>query len=113
MTVLEAMMMGSPLGPTLANAFMCHWEEKWLRNCPASFKPVLYRRYVDDTFLIFDSPHQIDLFLNYLNSQHENIEFTCDKESDSRLPFLDIHVTRGDTFSTSIYRKPTFPLFAP
>ena len=105
---VDGVAMGSPLGPTLANAFMCHWEEKWLRNCPASFKPVLYRRYVDDTFLIFDSPHQIDLFLNYLNSQHENIEFTCDKESDSRLPFLDINVTRGDTFSTSIYRKHTF-----
>ena len=105
---VDGVAMGSPLGPTLANAFMCHWEEKWLRNCPASFKPVLYRRYVDDTFLIFDSPHQIDLFLNYLNSQHENIEFTCDKESDSRLPFLDINVTRGDIFSTSIYRKPTF-----
>ena len=25
--------MGSPLGPTLANAFLCHYEKLWLDNC--------------------------------------------------------------------------------
>ena len=24
--------MGSPLGPVLANIFMCHFEEKWILN---------------------------------------------------------------------------------
>ena len=53
---IDGVAMGSPLGPTLANAFMCHWERKWLNECPPDFKPVLYKRYVDDTFLIFKSP---------------------------------------------------------
>ena len=50
---IDGVAMGSPLGPTFANAFLCHYEQKWLDSCPYAFKPTLYRRYVDDTFLIF------------------------------------------------------------
>ena len=35
--------MGSPLGPTLANVFLYHYE-KWLGSCPSHFKPIVYRR---------------------------------------------------------------------
>ena len=106
---IDGVAMGSPLGPTLANVFMCHMEKKWLQACPSHFKPILYRRYVDDTFLLFTEESHIDLFLQFLNSQHRNISFTCDKEVNNVLPFLDIKIKRGaDNFSTSIYRKPTF-----
>ena len=47
--------MGSPLGPSLANVFLCYHEQIWLQNCPSEFKPVICRRYVDDTFLLFRS----------------------------------------------------------
>ena len=40
--------MGSPLGPTLANVFMCHFENIWLENCPSHFKPIVYRWFADD-----------------------------------------------------------------
>ena len=43
--------MGSPLGPALANIFMCSLESKWLRDCPNDLKPVFYRRYIDDIFV--------------------------------------------------------------
>ena len=103
------MAMGSPLGPTLANAFMCHMERKWLQECPVDFKPVFYRRYVDDCFLIFNSESHVDHFLNYFNNQHDCIKFTFEKEVDCILPFLDLKIIRKDTFlTTSIYRKPTF-----
>ena len=36
-----------PFGPTLANVFMCHFENIWLENCPTHFKPVVYIRYVE------------------------------------------------------------------
>ena len=49
----DGIAMGSPLGPTLANVFMCHFENIWLENCPSHFKPIVYRRFVDDTFLLF------------------------------------------------------------
>ena len=45
----------SPLGPALANIFMCSFESKWLRDCPKGFKPVFYRCYVDDIFAVFFS----------------------------------------------------------
>ena len=50
---IEGVAMGSPLGPVIANAFMCHHEETWLRDCPSDFKPVMYKRYVDDCFFYF------------------------------------------------------------
>ena len=101
--------MGSPLGPHLANIFMGFMEKRWLQECPIDFKPVLYRRYVDDTFLLFKSDSHFDLFLNYLNCKHPNISFTCDKEENNILPFLDIKIKRTENeFITSIYRKPTF-----
>ena len=47
--------------------------------------------------------------LNYVNSQHPKIKFTCDKEKDSSLPFLDINIKKDETeYATSIYRTPTF-----
>ena len=55
----DSVAMGSPLGPTLANVFMCHFEKIWLENCPSDFKPIVYRRFVDDTFLLFRSKHDV------------------------------------------------------
>ena len=56
----DGVAMGSPLGPTLANVFLCYHEKIWLQNCPSEFKPVIYRRYVDDTFLLFRLKHHIE-----------------------------------------------------
>ena len=88
---------------------MSHMEKKWLCECPLDFKPTVYRRYVDDSFLLFKSDKHMDLFLHYLNNQHPNISFTSETESECILPFLDIKIKRDtNEFSTSIYRKPTF-----
>ena len=45
--------MGSPLGPLFANIFMSFHEKTWLRSCSSLFKPLLYRRYVDDCSIIY------------------------------------------------------------
>ena len=46
---------------------------------------------------------------NYLNSKHRNIRFTCEKEHNNPMPFLDILITRtSDGFKTPVYHKPTF-----
>ncbi|XP_042892250.1 uncharacterized protein LOC122266530, partial [Penaeus japonicus] len=42
---IDGVAMGSPLGPTLANISMSHFEEIWLRECPSEFKPAFYYRY--------------------------------------------------------------------
>ena len=101
--------MGSSLGPTLANAFLCFHEQIWLNECPEEFKPVYYRRYVDDIFALFRSPDYLQKFKNYLNSRHRNISFTCEKEQNNSMHFLDVLITRtSNGFKTSVYRKPTF-----
>jgi len=49
---IDGVAMGSPLGPTPANIYMCFHEKRWLTNCPPDFRPSHYYRYVD-TFLLF------------------------------------------------------------
>ena len=106
---VDGVAMGSPLGPSLANAFLCHHERRWLNDCPSEFKPLYYRRYVDDVFVLFSSPEHLPLFQAYLNSKHANISFTIENENGGTLPFLHILVSRdSDKFVTDIYRKPTF-----
>ena len=51
----DGVVMGSPLGPTMANVFLSFYEMKWLEQCPNEFKPVFHRRYVDDSFVLFES----------------------------------------------------------
>ena len=48
-------------------------EEIWLNDCPDYFKPVFYARYIDDTFVLFKDRSPSKLFLDYLNSKHNNI----------------------------------------
>ena len=56
--------MGSSLGPTLANIFLCHYDDIWLRNCLTECKPSYYKRYVDDIFVFFESETQVESFKN-------------------------------------------------
>ena len=106
----DGVAMGSPLGPTLANVFMCHFENIWLENCPAHFKPIIYRRFVDDTFLLFRTKDNVEKFKNLANNkQHKNIKFTSEIEEDGSLTFLDITITcENNRLVTSVYRKPAF-----
>ena len=106
---IDGVSMGSPLGPTLANAFLCHHEKQWLNDCPKHFKPVYYKRYVDDIIVLFESPEHVPLFANYLNSKHKKLKFTFETENNGKLPFLDINIFREKgKFVTTIYRKDTF-----
>ena len=51
--------------------------------CPSEFKPVIYRRYVDDAFLLCHSEHHIEKFQNYLDRQYNYIRFTSDIENEN------------------------------
>ena len=65
--------MGSLLVPRLANAFLAHYEQIWLNDCFDEFKPVYYKRYVDDTFVLFRPPHHLKTFNDYLNTKHTTV----------------------------------------
>ena len=108
----EGFAMGSPLSAPMANIFLCYHEQKWLDECPVEFKPLLYRRYVDDTFLVFRKNEDITKFYEYLNNKHKNIKFTIENEQNNSLSFLDIQLNKtgniGNGFSLGIFRKATF-----
>ena len=110
MIIIIIIAMGNPISATFANIFMSHHEKQWLENCPREFKPIIYRRYVDDTFMIFEREEQINLFYEYLNKQHQKIRFTMEKGENNKLPFLDLLLERNnsDQLDISIYRKPTY-----
>jgi hypothetical protein len=100
--------MGSLLGPLFANIFLSFHEKSWLADCPSVFKPIFYRRYVDDCFLISTSRDYVTLILSYLNSKHPNIQFTHELENNSCLPFLDVKVIRSNgSFATTVHHKST------
>ena len=102
----DGVSMGSPIGPLMANFFMNFLEVNFLQNCPLEFKPLFYRRYVDDTFTLFNSIEEANKFLEYINQQHPNIKFTIESENNKKLPFLDTLLSKtGDKLDISIYRK--------
>ena len=93
--------MGSPLlsygfSITLANIFLCFHEQICLDNCSVEFKPVIYRRFVDDTFLLFRSKEHIEKFRLYLNCQHPNIKFTSEIKENNSISFLDFKINRDN-----------------
>ena len=60
---IDGVTMDSPLGPTLANAFLVYNKKNWLECCPLEYGPLHYRRYVDDIFVLFN------FFLVYIKSK--------------------------------------------
>ena len=106
---LDGLCMGGPISPVAANIFLNDFECKILDDCPPQFKPQFYKRYLDDTFLLFNSEQQAKDFFNFINGRHPNISFTFEGEQNNSLSFLDVTVLRqGNTFNTSIFRKATF-----
>ena len=69
--------MGNPLGPTLANTFLCYYEKKWLKSCPKSYRPLYYKRYVDDIFVLFKNSDQAEKFkmLTIFGDGHQGRNF--------------------------------------
>ena len=102
---IDGVAMGSPLGPLMANAFLCSLEEKLERD---NKLPNLYRRYVDDTITAMPDVAGAESFLSTLNECHPSISFTMESASNNKLPFLGMEITKnGCQLSTSVYRKPT------
>ena len=105
---IDGVAMGTPLGPALANAFLCQCEKVWPNECPSQFKPVVCRRYIDIIFVLFKSNKHLKIFVIYLNSKH-NIKFTFETADSNNFSFLDVKITSKNKRSvTAIFCKATF-----
>ena len=58
-------LMGSLLGPVLANLFMGYPEKKWLQEFDKG-KILMYKRYVDDIFCMFENEKDAENFCHFL-----------------------------------------------
>ena len=69
---------------------------------------LFYQRYVDDIFCMVKSEKNAEIFLNFLNKQHNNLKFTMETEVEMKLPFLDVLIQKdGSKLTTKVYRKNT------
>ena len=75
--------MGTPLGPMLANFYMCHLENNCFENCP-QIKPPTYCRYIDDISIVIDNFKQIENHKSYFE-EHSKLSFTYEIESCKEL----------------------------
>ena len=104
---MEGAAMGSPLSPIVANIFMEQFEKEALETAP--HPPSLWKRFVDDTFVIIEDQFK-DEFFHHLNSLNTNIKFTAEtSKADGSISFLDTWITpqRDGSLQTKVYRKPT------
>jgi hypothetical protein len=112
---LDGVMMGSPLGPVIAELFMQMLEE---RHMPSLVEKgvVCWFRFVDDIFLLLQSECDDVALLHYMNSLHPNIEFTMEQpNSHGKIAFLDVlvhqkfnDVSNAFEFPSEIYRKASY-----
>ena len=108
---VDGVSMGSPLGPTIANFCLAHYEKTLLDSSSSSCKPALYLRYVDDVFCVFRDDTCHEEFLGLLNNMHTNLRFTAEV-GQSSLAFLDTYISlpksETESFSSRVFRKKTY-----
>ena len=71
-------------------------------------KPKMWKRYVDDTFVVWEHglESELTLFLEHLNSLRPSIQFTCEVEEHGKFPFLNVHLVRnGSSLENSVHHK--------
>ena len=85
--------------------FMAHLEETKIVD-DTSY-PKFYRRYVDNTFCLFNKKEDANNFLEHINKLHPSIRFEMEVEQDSKLNFLDAVITRvqGSSSSKSLLKS--------
>ena len=106
---LDGVAMGSPLGPILANAFLCHFKKQWLSECSPDILPKVFKIYVDDIFAMFLSQSHLKEFMNYTNTKHPNIKFASEFEENDSVSILNVKITsRNNQLVTSGLREAIF-----
>ena len=103
--------MGSPLAPVLANFFMGHYERLWLEKYTGTQVRI---RLSQIRRCCFQNSHDADMSFRYLNKCHPNIKSTMETETDGKLPFLDVLLSKQRSSNnecscvTSVFRKKTY-----
>ena len=90
--------MGTKMAVAFSVIFMADLEKRLLTASP--FKPLVWKRFIDDIFSLWNIPNkEVSEFVNFANSFHQTIKFTCEMSSE-RAVFLDTEVFKGPRHST-------------
>ena len=104
---IDGVALGSPLASLLANIFMDHLEKNWLETYNGP-EVIFYRRYVDDTFCLFNADRDAKEFIFQLHQWQAPLRFSMEKEVNHTLPFLGICIDNYNLTKTTVFRKKTF-----
>ena len=61
------------------------------------FKPLIWKRYIDDISLWTTNRDRIEHFIEQANNRHPTIKFTAEI-SDKETTFLDTYIYKGERF---------------
>jgi len=101
--------MGTRMAPSFANLFLHQLEYNILSNTPNDLHPLIWKRYIDDVFMIWTHGEQTLLeLLQYMNTFHPTIKFQF-SFSPTDINFLDttIYLTPERKLESTLYTKPT------
>ena len=104
----EGAAMGSPVSVVIANLYMEVFEEQALQSCDPQLRPRVWKRCVDDTFVI-STRASVDGLQAHLNNQQPTIRFTMEAEKDGKIALPDtlVHRESDGRLTTTVYRKAT------
>ena len=97
---------GTKMASPYAIILMGDLEERILQNC--SFKPLVWWRYIDDIFLLWQyGEEKLKELLDILNRHQPSIKFTS-KYSGKRIDFLDFEIIKeGNRLLRDVFIKST------
>ena len=96
----EGLAMGIPSAPDVANLYMSYFEDSFADNF------LLYKRYIDDVFVIVEAPTRKDALkaLDVIQADNLTLTWSVDKVT---INFLDLQITQEAGYlSFQPYRKP-------
>ena len=105
---IQGIAMGIPMASSIANLVMGMLEEKLLNECPVKVDPKLWKRFIDDVFLVFiGSSDDLQSLLSFVNTLHRTLKFTSHFSTTSE-SFLDLEIKLKDgLLSTNMHIKDT------
>ena len=93
---VDGCLMGRPISVVFSGIYVCKMEE----DTVITANPILYKRYVDDTY-VRRKEHETDKIFIDLNSYHVNIKLTLEINPNK---FLDTEIIRTDQgIKTQVY----------
>jgi len=101
--------MGTIMAPNYANIYLHDYETVFLNSNKFKTKIILFKRYIDDIFIIYDNENNdIDEFINGFSTSYGKLKLEITKHNQ-RIDFLDITIIKNlinNKYEINLYSKP-------